>query len=122
MIKLFRVAAIAICAALAAPVAAQDYNAGLDAAMAGDFATALENWRPLAEQGDADAQGTLGIMYDTGQGVLQDDAELRFDVDVAKLFDGQTIIDMAATQSVKFDREDAKMLADNYANMIEVAF
>ncbi len=54
--------------------------------------------------------------------VLQDDAELRFDVDVAKLFDGQTIIDMAATQSVKFDREDAKMLADNYANMIEMAF
>ena len=29
----------------------------------------------LAEQGDVDAQFTLGVMYAIGQGVLQDDAE-----------------------------------------------
>ena len=31
--------------------------------------------RTDAEQGDADAQFNLGVMYDIGQGVLQDDAE-----------------------------------------------
>ena len=40
-----------------------------------DYATALKLWRPLAEQGDAQAQYNLGIMYDNGQGVPQDDAE-----------------------------------------------
>ncbi|MDB4254942.1 sel1 repeat family protein [bacterium] len=51
---------------------AQDYDKGLEAAQAGDFQTALQEWRPLAEQGDADAQKDLGVMYFTGQGVTQD--------------------------------------------------
>ena len=41
----------------------------------GDYATALREWRPLAEQGYADAQFNLGVMYDEGRGVPQDDAE-----------------------------------------------
>ncbi len=41
----------------------------------GDFATALRLWRPLAEQGDADAQSSLGMMYEEGQGVPQSYAE-----------------------------------------------
>ena len=45
---------------------------GLDAANRGDFATALREWRPLAEQGDASAQNNLGFMYVYGKGVLQD--------------------------------------------------
>ena len=49
-----------------------DYQKGLDAAMAGDFATALKEWKPLAEQGYADAQFTLGEMYTFGEGVLED--------------------------------------------------
>ena len=32
---------------------AQDYDAGLKAAQAGDFQTALKEWKPLADQGDA---------------------------------------------------------------------
>ena len=55
--------------------AAQDYDAGLAAAQSGDFATALREWTPLAEQGDARAQYNLGIMYGKGDGVPQDDAE-----------------------------------------------
>ena len=51
MNRTIRVAAFAICAALAAPVAAQNYRAGSIAFDDGDYATALENWRPLAEQG-----------------------------------------------------------------------
>jgi len=47
----------------------------LAAAQAGDFATALKEWKPLAEAGDVDAQYNLGIMYDNGYGVPQDYAE-----------------------------------------------
>jgi len=38
----------------------------------GDFATALIEWKPLAEQGFAKAQHNLGFMYAQGQGVTQD--------------------------------------------------
>jgi hypothetical protein len=69
------IAAFAIWAVLATPLGAQDFGAGVAAYEAGDFATALENWQPLAEQGNANAQFVLGFMYDTGRGVLQDDAE-----------------------------------------------
>jgi hypothetical protein len=41
----------------------------------GDYATALRLWHPLAEQGDADAQFHLGVMYESGQGVLRSEAE-----------------------------------------------
>ena len=49
-----------------------DLQKGLDAANRGDFATALREWRPLAEQGNASAQNNLGFMYVYGKGVLQD--------------------------------------------------
>jgi hypothetical protein len=41
----------------------------------GDYATALKVWHPLAEQGDAEAQFHLGVIYESGQGVLRNDAE-----------------------------------------------
>ena len=49
-----------------------DFQKGLTAAHSGDFATALREWIPLAEQGDAGAQNNLGQMYRRGQGVPQD--------------------------------------------------
>ena len=52
-----------------------DFQKGLDASKNGDYATALKEWRPLAEQGDANAQSNLGWMYDNGFGVLEDDME-----------------------------------------------
>ena len=57
------------------PLAAQDFEKGLSAARSGDYATALQEWKPLAEAGDADAQSNLGSMYNNGQGVPQDYAE-----------------------------------------------
>ena len=36
--------------------ASADFQKGLTAAQSGDFATALREWKPLAEQGDAYAQ------------------------------------------------------------------
>jgi len=49
-----------------------DYPKGYAAAQSGDFATALREWTPLAEQGHALAQNNLGAMYEKGQGVSQD--------------------------------------------------
>ena len=59
------------------PLAAsgQDFDARWAAYERGDFDVALKEWRPLAEHGDADAQFNLGMMYDNGQGVPQDNAE-----------------------------------------------
>ena len=45
---------------------------GFTAAQRGDYATALREWEPLAEQGNASAQYYLGVMYYYGQGVPQD--------------------------------------------------
>ena len=50
-----------------------DFQKGLDAYGKGDYATALKEWRPFAEQGHADAQFNLGVMYRNGRGVPQDD-------------------------------------------------
>ena len=49
-----------------------DYQKGLKAALSGDFVTALKEWRPLAEQGNANAQSGLGYLYKMGHGVTQD--------------------------------------------------
>ena len=57
------------------PVAAQDYQKGYDAYQAGEYATALKEFRPLAEQGNALLQTVVGDMYRKGKGVTQDYAE-----------------------------------------------
>ena len=51
---------------------AADFQAGFAAFQKGDYAAALREWTPLAEQGDAKAQNNLGVMYAEGHGVLQD--------------------------------------------------
>ena len=50
----------------------QDYNKGLEAYNNGNYATALKEWRPFAEQGYAFAQFNLGLMSYHGEGVQQD--------------------------------------------------
>jgi hypothetical protein len=51
------------------------HEEGYIAFQKGDYATALQKWRPLAEEGSADAQLSVGAMYDKAQGVPQDYAE-----------------------------------------------
>lgn len=51
----------------------QDLFVGLGAAQNGDYETALRELRPLAEQGDAIAQHALGLMYEAGLGVIEND-------------------------------------------------
>lgn len=56
-------------ALLSAPVSAQSVQAGIEAWQNADYKGAVENWRPLAEGGDADAQFNLGQAYRLGRGV-----------------------------------------------------
>jgi TPR repeat protein len=54
-----------------------DYKAGMDAYSHGDYATALREWRPLAEQGNAAVQYNRGLLYHNGMGVPQDYVHAR---------------------------------------------
>jgi uncharacterized protein len=56
--------------AIAGPL--DDGGAALDR---GDFHTALKLLQPLAEQGSAEAQFEIGLLYNYGWGVKQDFAE-----------------------------------------------
>ena len=49
-----------------------DFNDGWVASEEGDYKTAFNEWKPLADQGDADAQYNLGVMYYKGKGALKD--------------------------------------------------
>jgi TPR repeat protein len=53
------------------PGAGGDFQAGMDAYADGDYKTALEKWRPLAEAGDPASQTNLGFLYYEGKGVPQ---------------------------------------------------
>jgi cell division septation protein DedD len=54
-----------------APAAAQDVQSGITAWQAGDYAAAVQQWRPLADAGNADAQFNLAQAYRLGRGVAQ---------------------------------------------------
>jgi hypothetical protein len=62
---------------LLASAGAADFRSGLVAYQRGDYATALREWRPVAEAGDATAQLYLGLMYEAGHGVPVDLLEAR---------------------------------------------
>lgn len=66
---------LAVAALVAAAPAAADVKAGVDAWGRGDWPRAVAEWRPLAVQGDADAQFNLGQAYKLGRGVPTDPAQ-----------------------------------------------
>ena len=74
---------IAVAIMLSLPVAAQDFEAGMAAYKRGDYAMALREWLPLAEQGNEKAQAVLGGMYYMGRGVQQDDVNAAMWLDLA---------------------------------------
>jgi TPR repeat protein len=75
MRNLIKAGVVALVLCLAAPVTAGPFEDGADAAKRGDYATALRLWHPLADQGGAEAQYNLGVLYTNGLGVPQDYAE-----------------------------------------------
>ncbi len=65
---------VAILLGLAAPAWA-GLAEGTAAYLRGDYATALREFRPLANQGNAQAQNNLGTLYYYGKGVPEDYAK-----------------------------------------------
>src|SRR6185295_19964721 len=65
---------VLVAMALAIPSWA-DFLAGKLALQGGDYETALRELRPAAENGHAEAQMLLGMMYSRGRGVQRNDAE-----------------------------------------------
>ena len=59
------------------------WDEGLAAYERSDYETAVQEWRPLAEQGHAKAQFYLGVMYVIGQGIPQDYAQAHMWFDLA---------------------------------------
>ncbi len=72
----FPIALVLSIVCLAMPAQA-DFQAGLDAYNRKDYATALSEWRPLAEKGVAEAQYKLGMLYSLGYGVPQEYEQAR---------------------------------------------
>lgn len=72
-----RICILVMLASLGPPAArAGDLDLEGEAAfLRGDYATALRQYEPLAEQGNTDAQFHLGVMYADGRGIPQDDVE-----------------------------------------------
>ena len=68
----YRLALATVLALPFTPVAAQDYQKGYLAYQAGDYATTIQEWTPLAEQGYANVQYGLTIIYGYGYGTPQD--------------------------------------------------
>jgi uncharacterized protein len=50
---------------------AQTFGDGLSAFNAGDYSSAYSIWLPLAQQGDANSQSSLGYLFHEGKGVRQ---------------------------------------------------
>jgi uncharacterized protein len=68
-------AAIILVLSLASPVAAGTFEDAVMAYGRGDYATAMQLFRPLADQGNAIAQYNVGVMYEDSKGVSQDYTE-----------------------------------------------
>ena len=60
---------------LSSPALADDYSNALAASKKGDFSTSFKLLKPLAEKGDARAQGELGALYLSGRGTSKDPKE-----------------------------------------------
>ena len=64
---------IAMLFLLVAPLCAQSHDNGLEMYHVADCATSLSECRQMAEKGHAIAQYNLGVIYEYGRGVIQDD-------------------------------------------------
>ncbi len=81
---------LALVVVLVAAAACTEFEAGEEAYDRVDYATALKEFRALAERGDARAQFRLGVMYTRGEGVPQDDvlAHMWFNLSAAQGHEG----------------------------------
>ena len=71
---LARLAAVGVLLLFATTAAWADFQAGLKAYEAADYASAYRHWLPLAQGGDPAAQRNIGQLYRLGRGVARDPA------------------------------------------------
>ena len=71
----WRFAAVSILTLCTGSVGLTAMENGWQAYVKGDYASALRDFRVKAQRGDVSAEYNLGVMYETGQGVEQDDVE-----------------------------------------------
>lgn len=64
-----------LCIPFVTPVFGGQYGDAVDAYARGDYKTAYPLFKVLADQGNAEAQNSLGVMYENGLGIPQDYAE-----------------------------------------------
>ena len=72
MIKKIKILIVTVFLTAFGGVTYASFTDGLNAAIEGDYKTALKEWQSLADQGNASAQYNLGVMYDNGKGALKD--------------------------------------------------
>lgn len=63
---------ILVCLTAAPPAAANMFTRGQQLYRAGEYASARDIWMPLAENGDAEAQYSIGVLYKRGESVAKD--------------------------------------------------
>jgi uncharacterized protein len=66
---------LALCALLCCNAAVAGLQEGYDALARKDYATAIKEYRPLAERGDPEAQYRIGRLYEFGFGYPKDQAQ-----------------------------------------------
>ena len=107
-------AAIILGLSFAAPMAAGPLEDADAALKRRDYTTAVRLNRPLAEQGDANAQYNLGVFYDNGLGVPQDKvrAYMWFNLSAAQGRDGAAAFrDLIARRMTPAQIAEAQRLA-----------
>ena len=91
-----------------------DFQKGMVAFNKGDFTTALNELRPLAEQGNVEAQYRLGWMFRHGKGVIQDIVFAHMWWNIAASH-GHPIAgggrDMVADEMTSLEKREAQLLA-----------
>jgi TPR repeat protein len=107
------IAAIILVLRFATPVAAGPLEDADAAIKRRDYATAVRLIRPLAEQGDANAQYKLGVFYDNGLGVPQDKirAYMWLNLSAAQGREGAAAFrDLIARRMTPAQKEEAQKL------------
>ena len=87
-----------------------------------DYKEAVKWYRMAADQGDADAQYSLGLMYHNGEGVLQDYKEAYAWLGVAKANgyeNAEENLSFLMKEMTKEQIADAMSLATEIQNRIE---
>ena len=60
-------------------IVSADFTKGQDAYNSGDYQTAISEWQPLADEGNAEGQFGMGLIYGNGFGAdLNDDLALKW--------------------------------------------